>query len=208
MLLAGGRPIIDWVLDRLCEACVERAVVNLHYEANLMRSHLQGRTNPYIDFSDETELLLDTGGGVAKALPMLGDTAFFVINGDVLWFDDMDNSLLALARRFLPNSMDALLLLQPTVGAIGYNGVGDYMMLSDGQLRRRSEGAVSPFIHSGIQILKPDLFKKCPGGPFSLNLIYDQAEERKRLFGLRHEGQWVELNHPEGLAAADKALVE
>ena len=208
MLLAGGRPIIDWVLDRLCEAGVERAVVNLHYEANLMRSHLQGRTNPYIDFSDETELLLDTGGGVAKALPMLGDTAFFVINGDVLWFDDMDNSLLALARRFLPNSMDALLLLQPTVGAIGYNGVGDYMMLSDGQLRRRPDGAVAPFIHSGIQILKPDLFKECPVGPFSLNLIYDQAEEQKRLFGLRHEGQWVELNHPEGLAAADKALVE
>ena len=208
LLLAGGRPIIDWVLDRLCEVGVELAVVNLHFQADLLRRHLQSRTNPYVDFSDETDLLLDTGGGVAKALPMLGDTPFFVINGDVLWFDEIDSSLLALARRFLPNSMDALLLLQPTVGAIGYNGIGDYMMLSDGQLRRRPEGAVAPFIHSGIQILKPDLFKKCPDGPFSLNFIYDRSEEKKRLFGLRHGGQWVELNHPEGLAAAEKALVD
>lgn len=208
LLLAGGRPIIDWILDRLCEAGVERAVVNLHYEADLLRRHLQDRTNPYIDFSDETASLLDTGGGVAKALPLLGDTPFFVINGDVLWFDDMDSSLIALARRFLPDSMDALLLLQPTIGAIGYKGIGDYTMLGDGYLQRRTEGTVAPFIHSGIQILKPGLFKKCPEGPFSLNFMYDRAEERKRLFGLRHEGRWVELNHPEGLAAAEKALVE
>ena len=208
LLLAGGRPIIDWVLDRLCEAGVERAVVNLHYEAGLLRRHLQGRKNPYVEFSDESDFLLDTGGGVAKALPMLGDNPFFVINGDVLWFDDMDSSLLALARRFIPNSMDALLLLQPTVGAIGYKGIGDYIMLGDGHLQRRTEGTVAPFIHSGIQILKPDLFKKCPDGPFSLNFLYDRSEEQKRLFGLRHEGQWVELNRPEGLAAAEKVLVE
>ena len=92
MLLAGGRPIIDWVLDRLCEAGVERAVVNLHYEPDLLRRHLECRTGPNIDFSDETDFLLDTGGGVAKALPMLGDTPFFVINGDVLWFDEIDSS--------------------------------------------------------------------------------------------------------------------
>ena len=208
LLLAGGRPIIDWVLDRLCEAGVERAVVNLHYEADMLRRHLRDRTNPYIQFSDETDLLLDTGGGVAKALPMLGNTPFFVINGDVLWFDDMHNSLLALASRFPPNSIDVLLLLQPTVGAIGYKGVGDYTMLGDGQLRRRPEGEVAPFIHSGIQILKANLFNKCPQGPFSLNFIYDQAEKRRRLYGLRHEGKWVELNHPEGLAAAEQALVE
>ena len=208
MLPVGGRPIIDWVLDQLCEAGVERAVVNLHHEADLLRRHLQDRSSLHIQFSDETDFLLDTGGGVAKALPMLGEAPFFVVNGDVLWFDTMRSSLRALATRFLTESMDALLLLQPTVGAMSYQGVGDYTMLNDGQLRRRLEGEVAPFIHSGIQILKPGLFKDCPGGSFSLNFIYDRAAQQKRLFGLRHEGQWIELNRPEGLAAAEQALLE
>ena len=208
MLPVGGRPIIDWVLDRLCEAGVERAVVNLHHEADLLRRHLQDRSSLHIQFSDETDFLLDTGGGVAKALPMLGEAPFFVVNGDVLWFDDMRSSLRALATRFFTEPMDALLLLQPTVGAMSYQGVGDYTMLNDGQLRRRLEGEVAPFIHSGIQILKPGLFKDCPDGPFSLNFIYDRVAQQKRLFGLRHEGQWIELNRPEGLAAAEQALLE
>ena len=208
MLPVGGRPIIDWVLDRLCAAGVERAVVNLHHEADLLRRHLQDRSSLHIQFSDETDFLLDTGGGVAKALPMLGEAPFFVVNGDVLWFDDMRSSLRALATRFFTEPMDALLLLQPTVGAMSYQGVGDYTMLNDGQLRRRLEGEVAPFIHSGIQILKPGLFKDCPDGPFSLNFIYDQVAQQKRLFGLRHEGQWIELNRPEGLAAAEQALLE
>ena len=208
MLPVGGRPIIDWVLDRLCEAGVERAVVNLHHEADLLRRHLQDRSSLHIQFSDETDFLLDTGGGVAKALPMLGEAPFFVVNGDVLWFDELRCSLRALATRFFTESMDALLLLQPTVGAMSYQGVGDYTMLNDGQLRRRLEGEVAPFIHSGIQILKPGLFKDCPDGPFSLNFIYDRAAQQKRLFGLRHEGQCIELNRPEGLAAAEQAMLE
>ncbi|SVD09853.1 uncharacterized protein METZ01_LOCUS362707, partial [marine metagenome] len=169
LLPVGGRPIIDWVLDRLCEAGVERAVVNLHHEADLLRRHLQDQSSLQIQFSDETDYLLDTGGGVAKALPMLGEAPFFVVNGDVLWFDYLRSSLRALATRFFIKTMDALLLLHPTVGAVSYQGVGDYTMLNDGQLRRRLEGEVAPFIHSGIQILKPGLFKDYPDGPFSLN---------------------------------------
>ena len=207
MLPVGGRPIIDLVLDRLCEVGVERAVVNLHHEADLLRRHLQNRSSLHIQFSDETDFLLDTGGGVAKALPMLGEAPFFVVNGDVLWFDAVRSSLRALATRFSTESMDALLLLQPTVSAVSYQGVGDYTMLNDGQLRRRLEREVAPFIHSGIQILKPSLFKDYPDGPFSLNFIYDRAAQQKRLFGLRHEGQWIELNRPEGLAAAEQALL-
>ena len=218
LLRVGGRAIIDWALDRLCAVGVEHVVINLHHEADLLRQHLLQRTDLAadltgtlkgelkIEFSDESSALLETGGGVAKALPMLGERPFFVVNGDVLWFDDIGNSLDGLAARFSPETMDALLLMHPTVGAIGYNGVGDYTMLPDGQLSRRPEAQVAPFIHMGVQILKPGLFKDSPTGAFSLNYIYDRAAEQNRLFGLRHEGEWMELNRPEGLAAAEQAL--
>lgn len=206
LLRIGGRAIIDRVLDRLAEAGVGRAVVNLHHEADLLRRHLSGRRDPSLQFSDESGDLMDTGGGVAKALPLLGAGPFYVINGDVLWFDAIGNSLHALAARFTATQMDALLLMQPTVGATGYRGVGDFAMLADGRLRRRPEREVVPFIHAGIQILRPELFEDCPKGAFSINRIYDRAEAEGRLFGLRHQGEWMELNRPEGLAAAERAL--
>ncbi len=208
LLQVGGRAIIDRVLDRLAAAGVGRVVVNLHHHADLLRQHLNGRTEPAIEFSDESGRLMNTGGGVAKALPLLGQEPFFVINGDVMWFDGMGNSLNGLAARFRPDSMSALLLMQPTVGAVGYGGIGDFGMRPDGRLFRRPEGEVVPFIHAGVQILAPALFADCPKEPFSLNLIYDRAAEAEHLFGLRHEGQWMELNRPEGLAAAERALLE
>ncbi|MBT4490538.1 MAG: nucleotidyltransferase family protein [Rhodospirillaceae bacterium] len=208
LLQVGGRAIIDRVLDRLAEAGISRAVINLHHGAAQLREHLSGRDGLSLQFSDESGGLLDTGGGVAKALPLLGAGPFYVINGDVLWLDGMGNSLHALAARFQPAEMDALLLVQPTVGATGYNGVGDFIMLADGQLHRRPEREVAPFIHTGVQILRPELFNDCPKGAFSLNHIYDRAVALDRLFGLRHEGQWMELNRPEGLAAAAQALSE
>ena len=104
--------------------------------------------------------------------------------------------------------MDALLLLQPTVSAVGYGGIGDFSMAPNGQLFRRGEKDVTPFVHTGIQILHPDIFKDCPQGAFSLNKIYDKAAEQGRLFGLRHQGHWMELNRPEGLAAAERALAD
>jgi len=206
LLWVAGRAIIDRVLDRVRDAGIDRVVVNLHYEGETLRRHLEARGDLDIQYSDESDGLLETGGGVARALTLLGDGPFFVINGDVLWFDARGNTLAAMAARFEPGIMDALLLLQPTVGAIGYRGVGDFTMLDDGQLRRRGEGRVAPFIHSGIQILTPELFTDCPPGAFSLNRIYDRAGRGNRLFGLRHEGGWMELNRPEGLAAAERAL--
>ena len=208
MIQVGGRAIIDRVLDRLVETGVGRAVINLHHGAALLREHLSGREDLALQFCEESGGLLDTGGGVANALPLLGERPFYVINGDVLWFDGIGNSLHALAARFLPARMDALLLMQPTVGATGYNGVGDFVMLADGRLYRRPEREVVPFIHTGVQILRPELFQGCPKGPFSLNHIYDRAAALDRLFGLRHEGEWMELNRPEGLAAAAQALLE
>ena len=206
LLQVAGRAIIDWALDHLVKAGVQHAVVNLHHEADALSRHLQQRTDLDIILSDERAALLETGGGVAKALPLLGAQPFFVVNGDVLWFDDISSTLHAVAARFDPAAMDALLLMQPTVGAVGYNGIGDFTMLGDGRIHRRPQGTVAPFIHSGIQILKPGLFEGCPEGRFSLNVIYDRAANRDRLFGLRHAGQWMELNRPEGLAAAERAL--
>ena len=208
LLRVGGRAIIDRVLDRLVESGVGRAVINLHYEGDLLREHLSGRDDLSLQFSYESDGLLDTGGGVAKALPLLGTRPFYVFIGDVLWFDAVGNSLHALAARFSSTPVDALLLLQPTVGATGYGGIGDFCMLADGQLFRRPEREVAPFIHTGVQILRPSLFKKYPKGPFSLNYIYNKAARQNRLFGLRHEGQWIELNRPQGLAAAAQALQE
>ena len=208
LLRVGGRAIIDRVLDRLVESGVGRAVINLHHEGDLLREHLSGRDDLSLQFSYESDGLLDTGGGVAKALPLLGTRPFYVINGDVLWFDAVGNSLHALAARFSSTPVDALLLLQPTVGATGYGGIGDFCMLADGQLFRRPEREVAPCIHTGVQILRPSLFKKYPKGPFSLNYIYNRAARQNRLFGLRHEGQWIELNRPQGLAAAAQALQE
>jgi MurNAc alpha-1-phosphate uridylyltransferase len=123
-----------------------------------------------------------------------------------MWLDGMGNTLQALAARFQPKKISAWLLMQPTVGAGGYGGVGDFGMLPDGQLYRRPEVEVAPFIHTGIQILTPALFLDCPKAPFSLNRIYDLAADQGRLYGLRHEGRWMELNRPEGLAAAERAL--
>ena len=207
LLEVSGRAIIDRVLDQVAAAGIGRAVVNLHHEAELLRRHLAPRTQPALAFSDESDGLLDTGGGVAKALPLLGEGPFFVVNGDVMWIDTMGQALHGLAARFDAEQMDALLLLQPTVSAVGYGGVGDFDMAAGGQLSRRLEIDVAPFVHTGIQILHPDLFRDCAPGPFSLNRIYDKAAETGRLFGLRHEGHWMELNRPEGLAAAERVLI-
>ena len=206
LLQVAGRSLIDRALDRLAAAGVKRAVVNLHHKGEMIRGHLQNRRDLEITFSDETGDLLETGGGVAKALPLLGTGAFYVVNADALWFDGMKDTLQRLARRFDPARMDAILLLNPTVGAIGYPGMGDYVMWPDGALTRREETQVSPFVFTGVQILTPDLFAACPSGAFSLNLLYDRAEEAGRLFGLRHEGDWMCINTPTGLEAADQAL--
>lgn len=201
-----GRALIDYALDRLQAAGVRRVVVNLHWKGDLLRAHLANRRGLDILFSDESEALLETGGGVAQALPLLGDAPFYVVNADVLWLNGAKDALHRLAAAFSADSTDALLLLHPTVRAIGYCGPGDYHMLPDGRLRRRREGEVAPFVFTGVQILSPALFREAPEGAFSLNLLYDRAQQAGRLFGLRHDGEWMGLNDPEALAAAEEAL--
>jgi N-acetyl-alpha-D-muramate 1-phosphate uridylyltransferase len=194
----NGRPLIDHALDRLTLAGVERVVVNVHYKAEMMAAHLARRDHPQIELSEETELL-DTGGGVAQALPLLGE-AFFVVNGDVFWLDNKDPALLRLAGTFDPAETDGVLLLQRTVTAVGYEGRGDYFLNPPGNPRRRSEREVAPYLFAGIQLLHRRLFDWVPGRVFSLVRLFDRAEAAGRLSAIVHDGEWYHVGTPEGLA--------
>ena len=201
----GGRTLLDSILDRVEAAGVPEAVVNLHYLGGMIEAQLARRARPRITFSSE-ETRLETGGGVRKALPLLGEEKFFAINGDVFWLDGRTPALRRLAAAWDDDTMDALLLLHPTAFAVGYAGVGDYALAPDGRLRRRREREVAPFVFTGIQILHPRLFEETAEAPFSLNLVYDKAGEADRLWGLRHDGEWFHIGTPEGLREVEDAL--
>ena len=205
MIEVRGQPMIDRVLDRLEAAGVREAVVNLHHLGDSLERHLATRRRPKIVFSHEADLL-DTGGGVAKALPRLGKQPFFALNGDVVWLDGGSPALGRLAAAWDDAAMDVLLLLHPTVFAHGYHGAGDFFMSPLGALRRRREREVAPFIFTGVQILHPRIFADLPEGAFSLNLLYDRAAEAERLWGLRHDGEWFHVGTPEALAEVEDAL--
>ncbi len=206
LIPVAGKPLIDYVLDRLAGVGVEKAVVNVHWQADKLRAYLSGRTKPRIEFSDETAELLETGGGVAKALPQLGPGPFFVLNSDMIWRDAYEDSLKRLAAAWDGERMDALLLVVQTINAVGYDGLGDFTMDPDGRLTRRDERFVAPYLYAGVQILHPRLFEGAPAGRFSLNRLYDKAAENGRLYAILHEGDWMDVGHPEGLAAAERAL--
>jgi len=183
-----GKPLLDHVLDRLAEADVAAAVVNVHYLPDQIIEHVKGRTKPRVLISDERDMVLGTGGGVVKALPLLGDAPFYHLNADTMWIDSVQPNLLRLAEAFDPARMDVLLLMAPTASSIGYSGSGDYAMLTDGILRKRKEHEVVPFVYAGAAILSPAIFRNAPSGEFSLTKMFDAANEQGRLFGLRLEG--------------------
>jgi N-acetyl-alpha-D-muramate 1-phosphate uridylyltransferase len=202
----GGKSLIDYSLDRLADAGVERAVVNVHHLADVLERHLAPRQRPQIVISDERGALLGTGGGIAKALPQLGDAPFFLVNSDTVWLDGVKPNFRRLAEAFDPGTMDALLLLAATTDSIGYAGRGDFAMLPDGRLKRRREHEVVPFVYAGAAILSPALFADAPAGAFPLTFLFDRAGEGGRLFGLRLEGVWMHVGTPEAVAAAEAAL--
>jgi N-acetyl-alpha-D-muramate 1-phosphate uridylyltransferase len=202
----GGKSLIDYSLDRLADAGVARAVVNVHHLADALEDHLTGRTRPQIVISDERALLLGTGGGIAKALPLLGRAPFFLVNSDTVWLDGVKPNFVRLADAFDGEAMDVLLLLASAAGSIGYEGRGDFAMDPDGRLRRRAETEVVPFVYAGAAILAPALFAGAPAGAFALTRLFDKAANNGRLFGLRLEGVWMHVGTPEAVAAAEAAL--
>ena len=208
LVKVAGRALIDHVLDRLADAGVARAVVNVHYLAEQIERHVAARTAPRVTISDERGVLLDTGGGVVKALPLLGDAPFFHINSDTIWIDGVKPNLARLADSFDAATMDALLLLAPGAGSIGYTGRGDFLMASDGRLRARPERDVAPFVYAGAAILSPRLFEGAPQGAFSLTTLFTRAIEAGRLHGLRMEGLWMHVGTPEAITEAEQAIAE
>ncbi len=201
----NGRSLLGAILDRLETAGVPEAVINLHHLGEQIEAHLAPRKRPHITFSREPARL-ETGGGVRNALPLLGPAPFFVINGDVCWLDGRMPALERLARAWDEAAMDALLLVHPTAFAVGYSGVGDFVLTPEARLRRRREREVVPFVFTGLQVLHPRLFQGTPEGPFSLNLVYDKAAAAGRLWGLRHDGEWFHIGTPEGLREVEDAL--
>jgi MurNAc alpha-1-phosphate uridylyltransferase len=200
----AGQPLIAHALDRLAEADVERAVVNLYYKPEMIEAALARRARPRIEYSRETKLL-ETGGGVKQALPLLDET-FFVLNGDVFWLDGFTPALTRLAQNFDQKRMDVLLLMQRTVWATGYEGLGDYFIDSFGVPRRRREREVAPYIFAGIQILHRRLFDGVDDTVFSLKKLYDRAEDAGRLGAIVHDGEWFHIGTPDGLEATRARL--
>jgi MurNAc alpha-1-phosphate uridylyltransferase len=205
MVKVLGRPMIDVVLDRLAAAGVERAVVNLHHLGEVIRDHLKGRKDLEIVYSEEAEIL-ETGGGTKKALPLLGDEPFFVVNAKIIWLNGREDALHRLAKAWDSARMDSLLLLQPTVTAIGYDGPGDFLMDQDGILKRRPEWGVAPFLYSGVNITHPRLFEGAPDGAFSVNILWDRAIAQQRLRGIRHDGEWYHVSTVQHLRDVEREL--
>jgi N-acetyl-alpha-D-muramate 1-phosphate uridylyltransferase len=207
LVTVGGKALIDYVLDRLAAAGVETAVVNVHHFADQIERHLAARRTPKIVISDERDALLDTGGGVVRALPLLGAAPFFHLNADNIWLDGVKPNLVRLAERFDPITMDGLLLLAATSSSIGYSGRGDFAMAPDGRLSRRREREVVPFVYAGVAMFAPALFADAPAGAFSLNVLFDRAIEASRLFGLRLDGVWMHVGTPDAIAVAEAAIL-
>lgn len=200
-----GRSMLDRALDALTAVGVERIVVNTHHLGGIIAQHLADRDHADIIISEE-ERLLETGGGIAKALCHFTDAPFFVVNGDILWTDGRKPALLGLAASWDRERMDGLLLLQARRSAIGYAGSGDFHIGPDGRLRRRDMDGAAPHLFAGLQILAPRLFADAPTGPFSLNRLYDSAISRGRLFGLVHDGGWCHVGTPADIALAENFL--
>jgi MurNAc alpha-1-phosphate uridylyltransferase len=207
LVSVGGKALIDYVLDRLADAGVERAVVNVHHLAGEIERHLAARQRPRIVISDERAELLGTGGGVIKALPELGEGPFFHVNSDTIWLDGVKPNLSRLAAAFDAARMDGLLLLAPTTSSIGYSGRGDFAMAPDGRLSRRGERDVVPFVYAGAAIFSPAFFAGVAPGPSSMSPLFDRAAEAERLYGLRLEGVWMHVGTPDAIKAAEAAIL-
>ena len=208
LVKVAGKPLIDWGLDALAGAGVNRAVVNVHYLAGQLEAHLAGRTSPAIEISDERELLLDSAGGIIWALPQLGSGPFYVLNADTFWTDVGKPNLVLLAEGWDDANMDILLMIAHMEQAVGREGGGDFTMSATGQLRRLKPGETSPYIYAGAAIIQPRIFAGAPFGKVSLNRYFDEAIAADRLFGRPMEGMWLTVGTPGAIAEADAAIAK
>ena len=203
----NGKALIDYAIDRFVQHGVNLIVVNVHYLADQLVAHLKKRKDVEIRICDERDAILDTGGAIAKAMPLFEGEPFFTHNSDSLWVEGMGSALARLRQRWNPDTMDALMLLAATVTAIGFDGRGDFEMDSLGALKRREEMSLAPFVWTGVQIVHPRLFDGAPkSGRFSINPLWDRAIEKGRLFGQRLDGVWIHVGSPQALEEAEGFL--
>ena len=203
----AGKSLIDHVLDRLRAAGVGKIVVNVHYLPDALEAHLKARATDFdVKISDERKLLLETGGGMIRAEPMIAADPFLVINSDNYWVDGPSDKLRLLASLWRDDQMDALLLLVPQARAGNHHGQGDFHMMADGRLARRGKGKVAPFVFTGIQMVSKRLLRDAPEGPFSTNILWDRAIEEGRCFGAVHQGLWFDVGNPAAIKATERAL--
>ena len=207
LVRVAGKPLVDHALDRLAEAGVARAVVNVHYLGDALEAHVLERAAPKVTISDEREQLLETGGGMVRAQGLLPDP-FFCINSDNIWLDGPRDAFHDLSQSWDAERMDALLMLVPHSGAHNFRGKGDFHMDTRGRVTRRRSGRIAPFIFTGIQLVSHRMLRDAPEGPFSTNVLWDRAIEEGRLFGAAFTGQWFEVGTPEAIAPTEAALKE
>ncbi|MDQ1156641.1 MurNAc alpha-1-phosphate uridylyltransferase [Sphingomonas sp. SORGH_AS 950] len=210
LVSVAGKPLIDHVFDRLVAAGVERAVVNVHYLADQLEAHLRDRF-PEIEIviSDERDQLLETGGGLVKARPLLGDAPVLVVNSDNLWVDGPVDAIRLLASRWDEAAMDALLLMVPLARAHNHQGQGDFHLGADGRITgRRRPGRVAPFSYTGLQILHPRIIADAPEGAFSTNLFWDRAIAAGRAYGQVHQGLWFDVGTPRAIPQTELILAD
>ncbi|MGX7952298.1 nucleotidyltransferase family protein [Tsuneonella sp. HG249] len=207
MVRVSGKPLIDHALDRLAEAGVAKAVVNVHYLPQPLETHVMKRSIPAVTVSDERGQLLETGGGMMKALKagLLPDP-FFCLNADNIWLDGPRNAFADLSAHWNPDLMDALLLVVPHSRAMNFRGAGDFHMDALGRLSRRKPGRIAPFIYTGIQLVSHRLLRDAPEGPFGTMTLWERAIEEGRLYGAGFTGQWFEVGTPEAIRPTEEAL--
>lgn len=207
LIEVGGKPLIDHVLDRLRAAGVQRVVVNVHYLPDLLEAHLaRAASDLEVVISDERTQLLETGGGLVQAGPMIDCDPFLNINSDNLWVDGPADTLKLLSSQWDGERMDALLLLVPLARASNHRGIGDFHMDRAGRIRRRERSHVAPFVYTGIQLVGKRLLRDAPAGAFSTNLLWDRAIAEGRCFGAVHQGLWFDVGTPQAIRETESML--
>jgi len=211
LIRVAGKPLIAHAVEKLEDAAIHNIVINVHYHAEQIEAWIAAHGNRNIRTSDERDELLETGGGVCKARHLLGANPFFVLNSDAFWVDrpdtiDGDTTLNKMHQRFEPEQCDFLLLLARHEAAVGYDGKGDFFCADDGRLKRRGDADHAPYIFAGCYLTRPHVLDNCPDGPFSMNVLWNRALEKGRVWGMVHDGLWLHVGTPEAIGKAEAAI--
>ena len=209
MVRVAGKPLLDHALDKIADAGIARAVVNVHYLPDHIEGHMKLRSVPDVTISDEREQLLETGGGLVRAWPLIDADPFFCLNSDAMWLDGPVDVFHELSGAWDADRMDALLLMVPHKRAHNYRGKGDFHLDPYGRISRRKSGRVAPYVFTGIQLIAKSLLRDPPAeAKFSTNVFWNRAIEEGRLYGVVHQGDWIEIGEPQHIAPAEALFAD